>query len=72
MLWWVVVSTEPLWASLFGMFVLGEQLNGAGFVGGGLILGACLLSQMKSVSFLKGDQSKFKAFLDSLENKDSK
>jgi len=43
----VILSTEPLWAALFGAVVLGETMNGFGYLGGGVILLGCLLTQLK-------------------------
>ena len=37
-------SSEPVWASLFGAWLLHEQLNLDSYVGGAIILTACLLS----------------------------
>mmetsp|Transcript_25297 Transcript_25297/g.31174 ORF Transcript_25297/g.31174 Transcript_25297/m.31174 type:complete len:485 (-) Transcript_25297:116-1570(-) len=37
-------ASEPVWASLFGAWLLHENLNVNSYVGGAIILGACLLS----------------------------
>lgn len=43
----VILSTEPLWAALFGAMLLGEKMNGFGYLGGATILLGCLLTQLK-------------------------
>jgi drug/metabolite transporter (DMT)-like permease len=43
----VILSTEPLWAALFGSVVLGETMSGFGYLGGAVILLGCLVTQLK-------------------------
>ncbi len=43
----LILSTEPLWAALFGAVVLGETMNGYGYLGGLVILAGCLLANVK-------------------------
>ena len=38
----VVFSTEPLWAAAMGSLMLGEQIGANTFVGGALVLAACI------------------------------
>mmetsp|Transcript_9585 Transcript_9585/g.15932 ORF Transcript_9585/g.15932 Transcript_9585/m.15932 type:complete len:507 (-) Transcript_9585:31-1551(-) len=42
-------SSEPVWASLFGAWLLREQLNLESYVGGAIILSACLLSAVSDL-----------------------
>jgi len=42
-----LMSSEPLWASIFSMVLYHEQLDQSIFLGGPFILGACIISQMK-------------------------
>jgi len=37
-------ASEPVWATLFGAWLLHESMNTNSYVGGALILGACILS----------------------------
>ena len=41
------MTTEPLWAAVFGGLLMGESLGGSAWVGGGLILLACLANDVK-------------------------
>lgn len=43
----VLVATEPLWASLFGLLLLGESLDPQGVFGGGLVVAACVVSSLE-------------------------
>jgi drug/metabolite transporter (DMT)-like permease len=36
-------ASEPVWASLFGVWLLHEQLNTNAYIGGSIILLACIL-----------------------------
>ena len=38
------MTTEPLWAAVFGSLLMGEILGVSAWVGGGLILAACLVN----------------------------
>jgi len=38
----ILMTTEPLWAAVFGGLLVGESLGTSAWVGGGLILAACL------------------------------
>ena len=40
----VLISTEPVWAALFASYLLGENIGPNAFIGGGLIVGACIFS----------------------------
>ena len=40
----LMFSSEPVWASLFGAWLLHERLNVNSYVGGAIILCACILS----------------------------
>ena len=40
----IIIATEPLWAALFGLLLLGESLGRNGLVGGILVVCACLVS----------------------------
>ena len=37
-------ASEPVWATLFGSWLLHETMNVNSYVGGAVILGACVLS----------------------------
>ena len=50
----IIFSIEPVFASIAAYGVLGEQLGVPGIIGGGLILGGVLLSELSdSIPFLK-------------------
>jgi len=40
----VIFSTEPLWAAAFAWFALHEEMSPLGYLGGGVIVAACILS----------------------------
>jgi drug/metabolite transporter (DMT)-like permease len=40
----MLISSEPIWASLFAWILVGEKLTPYGMVGGVFIFGACLVS----------------------------
>jgi len=40
----VIVATEPLWAAAFGSLLLGEVMGANEYVGGALVVAACLVS----------------------------
>lgn len=42
-------SSEPVWASLFSAWLLHERLNINAYVGGAIILGACVLSALSDL-----------------------
>lgn len=42
----VVMSSEPLWASVFTWLLVGEVLGFLGFIGGLFIVGACMLDML--------------------------
>jgi len=42
----ILFATEPVWAALFGKLLLHEQVNSSTFVGGALILIACVLPSL--------------------------
>lgn len=43
----VIVATEPLWASAFGLLLLGEGLDPQCVVGGALVVAACVVSGLE-------------------------
>jgi len=47
----VILSTEPLWAAAFASVLLGESFGWNDYVGGVLILAACLASSLKQSHF---------------------
>ena len=49
-------SSEPVWASLFGAWLLHEQLNLDSYVGGAIILTACLLSAVADLPGAAGEE----------------
>ena len=42
----IILSSETLFAAVFGYLMMGDRLNGAGLLGCALILGAMLLIQL--------------------------
>ena len=40
----ILMTTEPLWAAVFGALLMGESLGANAWVGGALILSACLVN----------------------------
>jgi len=50
----ITFSSEPVWASIFGFLLLHEQLGINSYVGGAIILTACLVG---SVSDMMGEQT---------------
>ena len=49
----VILATEPLWASLFAAMVYHEQFGTSDYVGGILMIGACLVNTLKPSDFEK-------------------
>jgi drug/metabolite transporter (DMT)-like permease len=46
----ITFSSEPVWASLFGFVLLHEQLGPNAYVGGAIIMTACLLGSLTDVT----------------------
>lgn len=42
-------SSEPVWASLFGVWLLHEQLNANAYIGGSIILMACVIGALSDL-----------------------
>jgi drug/metabolite transporter (DMT)-like permease len=42
----IIFTVEPVWASIIAYFVLGEQLGALGILGGALIIGGVLVSEL--------------------------
>ena len=42
----VLLATEPLWASLFAALGCGERFGANDYVGGGLVVAACLVNAL--------------------------
>jgi len=40
----ILFTTEPLWAAVFGSLLMGENLGVSAWIGGGLIVAACLVN----------------------------
>lgn len=51
-------SSEPVWASLFGMWLLHEQLNFNAYVGGSIILVACVVGALSDLDVAGAEDSK--------------
>lgn len=47
----VILATEPLWASLFAALWLKEDFGANDYIGGALIVGACLATSLKREDF---------------------
>ena len=45
----IIFSSEPVWASIFGFLLLHEQLSQSSYIGGAIILGACLLGALSDL-----------------------
>ena len=45
----ITFSTEPVWASLFGLALLNEQLEPSIYVGGAIVLLACLVGSLTDI-----------------------
>jgi len=45
----ITFATEPVWASVFGLLLLNEQLGTNSYVGGAIILMACLVGALSDV-----------------------
>jgi drug/metabolite transporter (DMT)-like permease len=45
----LLFASEPVWASLFGAWLLHESLNLNAYVGGAVILAACVLSAVSDL-----------------------
>jgi drug/metabolite transporter (DMT)-like permease len=43
----ILMTTEPLWAAVFGSLLMNENLGLSAWVGGGLILAACLVNMVE-------------------------
>jgi drug/metabolite transporter (DMT)-like permease len=43
----VILATEPLWASLFAALIFHEQFGISDYVGGALMISACLVNTLK-------------------------
>jgi drug/metabolite transporter (DMT)-like permease len=52
----LLFSSEPVWASLFGAWLLHERLNMNAYIGGAIILSACIFSAWSSGAKQKGEQ----------------
>jgi drug/metabolite transporter (DMT)-like permease len=48
-------SSEPVWASLFGVWLLHEHLNLNAYIGGSIILTACVIGALSDLSTSTGD-----------------
>lgn len=46
----IAFSSEPVWASLFGYLLLGENLGLNAYVGGTVIMTACLIGALGDVA----------------------
>mmetsp|Transcript_12857 Transcript_12857/g.27077 ORF Transcript_12857/g.27077 Transcript_12857/m.27077 type:complete len:469 (-) Transcript_12857:77-1483(-) len=49
----VILATEPLWAALFAALWLSEDFGANDYIGGALIVGACLATSLKKEDFVK-------------------
>jgi drug/metabolite transporter (DMT)-like permease len=52
----ITFASEPVWASLFGVWLLKEQLDTNAYVGGAVILTACMIGAL--ADFNLGDKTK--------------
>lgn len=54
----IILASEPVWAAGVASIVLGEQLGLPEMIGGGLIIGACVINELNLVNrFLKIDNT---------------
>jgi drug/metabolite transporter (DMT)-like permease len=49
-------ASEPVWASLFGAWLLHEQLGPTSYIGGSIILAACILGALGDMRENMNDQ----------------
>jgi len=49
----ITFATEPVWASLFGAYLLHEKLGTSAYVGGAIITLACLLGSVADLTSAK-------------------
>jgi drug/metabolite transporter (DMT)-like permease len=47
----VIVATEPLWASLFAALLFNEHFGSSDYIGGVLMISACLVNTLKPSAF---------------------
>ena len=47
----VILATEPLWASLFAALLFHEQFGTSDYVGGALMISACLVNTLRPSDF---------------------
>ena len=52
-------SSEPVWASIFGAWLLHETLNVNSYIGGAIILCACILSAVGDIVAEQNEKPKF-------------
>ncbi|TAJ98934.1 MAG: DMT family transporter, partial [Candidatus Manganitrophaceae bacterium] len=52
----LIFAIEPLWAAILGFFFLGERLGGWGILGGGLIIGGVLISELSETVMAQGQR----------------
>ena len=48
-------SSEPVWASLFGVWLLSEKLDANAYAGGAIILLACVLGALSDLTLGEGE-----------------
>jgi len=60
-------ASEPVWASLFGAWLLGEQLTDDSYAGGAVILAACLLGVVADLDNSDDDNSGNEVIVDVFE-----
>ena len=53
----IILSTEPLWATLLASFWLGETLNAQGVLGMGVIIAGCIISQVDPKKYFPSKKS---------------
>lgn len=53
----VILATEPLWATLFAAYFVGEQLTRTDVAGGAFVLAACIVNEVQGVCAPSGRDS---------------
>ena len=43
----IILATEPVWAAIFGVILVGESFQWSDYVGGALIVSACFVNSIE-------------------------
>lgn len=69
----VILATEPLWAALFAALWLSEDFGADDYIGGALIVAACMATALKreNFNFLLGDDKPASSTAADVKKKDA-